>query len=925
MPDAEVFEEVFGEGVEHFSGVQDEMLVGIPIVSPVSRLIYQPYLLEGTPDGRVLGFLVRDLDSYEVRGGFWIDSSRWNDIATPSSRAGSQLPFAIDPDGQRLFLWKFSDNSFLTIDEQEVLAGDPQPYSEEWTPFGWNLNSPQSDPRSGGLIYSIYDVTYADGNMYVVGQKFGVPGWELTQVDPETGQADWVRPIRSCDGSPYGDAANNNATFGVPVLRTEESFFVPCARGGTSRVVEIPQDSVHDPSGEEHAFPGQGPSYGFLVDEAADRIHIRTHSANVGPMVLTFDAEERAWVGLQQVGEYGVTWSRAAIGLDPTTGRVYTQTTDEDPDSGLNVLEGRWTPVEPGRRFPRYHQSGSPSGSVRVIGVDPETRRLLVPSGGEELEDHEFTVVQDAPPLPEPEDPDPDASTTDVQEEEGVTGRLYSGEASGYGARQLYVGGLGSLSPLAGEGTDSNALLVWEDPHCARRDREFVMARVEGVQLSPSLQGAEASPATADSGTKLDRQQPSRCSDDVGGPLEFGQFWQQVLDALPPWLVEETQQQMDSHAGEEWEFGWASCAPGRPEDETQPDDPHLAGFEAEVSCSPDRVEGSAHAHPSDPGSGEAGDLPVVRVGSAWSRTSSYLDPDRGLVSVSESVAEGIEIGGVIHIAGVYAKAETWSKGRPGTNETSFERKIWGVATPDFSCDLCTDGEDLADGLSRALGDRGEVRVPDPDPTLAEGTPGGYQAAVQREFFESLTMRLMNGDTFQEVPGLEVVFYHDHPEGPRRPIYQFAGVLANSQYGIYCLLGQAPDGSCNEPSAPSAPPPPPTTMGGGTEDDGGAAGPVESAEDEFFEEIIQQPSGSAQQPASGMAPVAAREPGSGAEAAPPQSAPEQLYRAIEEGVQWVLRDPKEAALSGLMWLLLAAPFYLVWRRRLLNGFVSRPAS
>ncbi len=198
------------------------------------------------------------------------------------------------------------------------------------------------------------------------------------------------------------------------------------------------------------------------------------------------------------------------------------------------------------------------------------------------------------------------------------------------------------------------------------------------------------------------------------------------------------------------------------------------------------------------------------MASATSTVKTRRDGKLGVVSRVESLTRGINIslpGVSIEIGGVYAVAETRAKGRPGTAETTYDRMLWGVRAVDLTgeqpvvhCEMCATEEQmqqLAEGLSTILGDRGQARVPDPDGTLREGTPGGYQAGIQLDDFQNISNMIVNGDGAPEVAAFEITIFNDsQPWGRQRQIFQFAGTLANSQYGIFCLGGgEAEGGKC----------------------------------------------------------------------------------------------------------------------------------
>lgn len=167
-----------------------------------------------------------------------------------------------------------------------------------------------------------------------------------------------------------------------------------------------------------------------------------------------------------------------------------------------------------------------------------------------------------------------------------------------------------------------------------------------------------------------------------------------------------------------------------------------------------------------------------------------------------SEARGIEITGVGSIGTVRTTATSQAKGRPNTAEATFVRKICAIevgALKIAGCATPAQQQQLVTALNQRLAGRAEARLRSPDSEYAAGTPGGYQSAIQRDRLQKFTDQVVSKDTSLGVPGLEIVFYRDHAfQGSGRQVFQFAGVQANSQYGIICLLGPGEKGGCADP-------------------------------------------------------------------------------------------------------------------------------
>lgn len=307
--------------------------------------------------------------------------------------------------------------------------------------------------------------------------------------------------------------------------------------------------------------------------------------------------------------------------------------------------------------------------------------------------------------------------------------------------------------------------------------------------------------------------------DDQGNPAEPDDE-----GPAPDNACDVTKAAADDFAGREWPFEEAACTPGHPAHSQQPEGSNanpenhaLTGFRASVDCSQnDLVRAAAVSEPAStehlpaaPPPGVAGVVPKVSVGSAASIVSNRRDPERGIVARAESIVRSVTITlpsgqGVISIGGAYALAESVAQGRPGTAKTTYHRVMWGVKAEgvggSFSQEFAASEQqlkDLAAGLNRALGDRAEARVPTADADLAAGTPRGYQAGIQLDEFDSINRQVVNGDGLKEVSVFDLTFFNESVHyGRQRQIFQFAGVLSNSQYGIFCTGGARPsNGQC----------------------------------------------------------------------------------------------------------------------------------
>lgn len=698
------------------------------------------------------------------------------------------------------------------------------------------------------------------------------------QVHPDLFDVDFSRPLRGCRSVYSRDFVGSRFTGTVPVMQVDNEFFVPCQASNTAVVVRIAADTLSQIDGPETVYTGTGLPIGYLTDPAGGRIHVRVFTP-LGSAVLTFDTAQKNYIGLQAVDNLATPVVRdVAWGIDRNTGRVYTQVLP-DQKFGLAFLSGRFTPVQPPTIHPELPAptAGAGSAYLKIIPRDSVNGRTYVQDANTIARTEQiFHVIEDTPPALQPAPADPDRNTKDVPEEPGLTGASYSGGGSGYGARQLLVGGLGGFVPA--RLTDPQPFYP-ERPLCQRSDREVILANVQEAKFSNALQSAQATPVVADSGTMQDMSTPSRCTQtgrvnvngvspqNVDELVTENQILQdrcefcagtlrQVFDTVNKAIDEQLdgtdpgdpKPMLDSATGQPWPFTTAACRPDARDVTTGPSpnfprtplpvsgSTALNGFTANVNCTvPTEVRASANTSApsvSDLAKAAADNLrrnappsatpwinlvdnlvgavskalPKVTVASTSTSTRSYLDPNLGVVTVTESIVKGVDIGGVIQIAGIYSRATSVAHGRPGTARASYERALWGVVAPGVNCNLCASEqqmEQLASGLSAALGDRGRVIIPKIDTALLTGTPGGYQAAVQRDPFTAASNDIVSGDGLKDVPAIEFQFYNDGLQwGRQRQILQFAGVKANSQYGIFCLGGgTVNNGHCVPPPTP----------------------------------------------------------------------------------------------------------------------------
>ena len=639
-----------------------------------------------------------------------------------------------------------------------------------------------------------------------------------------------------------------------------------------------PEPPQQPPSGPPRGPADSGPAprinsvggpdrvYEILGDRETGRILLQVLDGKpLAQVWWVFDTHTMRFTGTVGVGgpvQHGGTL--AAV----DRGRLYLLTHPEQGSGrsfagGLFVADIARTPVaqaliypELADRFPAGELSKTTPDrwSLTVQRLPDGARRLWHPTALKASELTQYKAIEDHRPDVVVSDSDPYAGRSlDLEEAEGVTSVALDGAARGYGLRAVLVGGIeamarvGPADPIgsvdecgdaewstqpgiAVENTyDSGANNVRMRPQsepvrpflpeeiysderkeggpcyyagiplgspCTRGDREVVIAAVgpEGPAIvdGTGARGA-ADPLRIDTMTAADTENAvSRCAGQ-----DWDQIWATALFGSAP-IDEPKAASLDEVAVE--------CISGKPADSESTGDPVSDGFSAAVKCGDAEASGHAYAR------GFAVD--GFNVAEALSTFRIYRDPGRGIVSRVESVARGLDIGGVLRIDTVRGVAESWANGRnqpvpsdaqdPGYRAncdmersagTCFQRHLFGLKTPGYACGPCGDEAAFVDAVDAALGPLGgSVRLREPDPNLRVGSENGFIAAVQKPEVDRFGDLVLNTDLLQTVlPTLEIIRqappnrYFSRLGARGRQIYQFAGVEVSSSYGISCLL------------------------------------------------------------------------------------------------------------------------------------------
>lgn len=752
----------------------------------------------------------------------------------------------------------------------------------------------------------------------------------LHQWDAETGRQDWVARLQACRNG--RDAATSRWATDLAVSTapdgTPEAILRCTTRSRTGEVwrVALRPDGSGVASEQLAASVPQGTD--ALIDTEARRVIVFT--ASTSERLVGVDLDRRGVDGLVTVSFESGLPGRSSAGLDPETGRVYalarsSEQGNRERGARLLTLDSRISPLPEPRSFPSLNPDDRRAGMRVAVAPATEERgnRVLVRYGGEPF----VRVLTDSVPVQQPVPlAAVDERTDDVPERPGETLALFNSNASGYGVRTLFTGGVTTALPEARPGNSTQSFTrsipAFVSP-CFASNREFSFAAVvEGTGLSDTGLTGDAVAATTGSGTVQDVERP------VGSCTELRSQLEAVADAADA-LPHDVRRRLpggdgessegpdgsvdpfdpDSVVGRQWGFSHALCfLPGDEDSSPKPGDtmgdgiPPPPGFAAEVRCGEDGRAVEVHSTASG---FEAG--PVTVGDSEATTTIRHLDGG-GVRVVTEAVVHGVAIEGALRIGRVEARGVSHAAGRDGTARTEYSRRWCGVAAggeePDGAC-LDPDSEDgraFIDGANQLLrARRYRLEAPPIDPDLAAGTPGGVQAAVQKDRFTSEGDKAFNNDHATAVPALQLVHNHDTPGERGRAIYQLAGIEAGTTYAVN-EIPTGPGFDFGPEPGPTTtttlPPPPPATVPS-----------VQSGQSTGGGRLVREVIA----PASRTRAVATEDVG--------QPLPEPVY-AVGRALRWLLRNPFDALrVVALIFSAFAVPLHLFDRRRALTAAVT----
>lgn len=854
---------IFGRAIVPPNGDTRDLNAGTMLAFPDVRQLWQFWQFNA-PDGtRRTGIAVRSLDTLRIERTVLLPD--WLLRGTVAQPNGEWM-HAIDP-GKRVF---FAVQP-LPAGTADIIGIDLRTFAvSRWsglipgdgpsTVAGTRLGALSYDPYSNsvlGLLASLGG-TPSNVNTYLVKR-------DLSGTTPAA-----PRPLSSCNGAL--SSTDTSGTYGVQMLLTATSFYIPCHRAGyAGAVVRLDRASAFTAGSLEEVSVGPVYLEAALADPASGRLFLITIKGEI----WAFDTRTMSYVGVISAHASAPSTVSVGYGLDSETGRVFFQS----PTYGLGVAEGRFFPIPQALTSPTILFPGK----ERILS-DSRTGRIFVltkPSGGMASSYQIYKV----PPVPvSPSAPDPDRSTIDRDEQKGVTVSRYFANGGGYGFRTLLANGVATVAPAPTVGVlapTAQVIAKHVNSKCGFSDRDMATGRVLKAEYDGGSTSAAAIAVGVDERTKLDLERPSRC--DFTAKDTSQERFSGIFSTFPTQLGPHDQ-------GPGWNRDPAACTSSAGEEETGKsavgdDHGQTPLGNSKVECP---VPGGGTLKASAEGSMGGG----IAVGKARAETS-IKKTAQGVVSESTSVARDIDIAGVIKIDEVKSVATSLANGRPGKKDLSTHQiSISGleIAGQTVCPKTCSDIASAVAELNRAGAGRAQFRAGSGiDESLRKGTPKGALTAVQKSTERQASDQALVGDFTTEVPGLEMIVFNDNTEwGRARQLYQFAGVATVAGYTI-ALDSSGGDGFSDDDLPGDLGP-----LGEGSADGTAAA----------FGEGSLDSGGTAE-----LAGTSAEEEAGGNPVV-------QALRALARGIRLFLTNPRHALLLFTAWALFALPPVLSRRRRLL---------
>jgi len=834
---------------------------------------------------------------------------------------------AADPEHHRIF-WALEPQVFTTGCEVSKIG------ILDTEALTWELLSVPclSQAGSTGESVVVTGMSYdsASNKLYLVAMptsaylvyQFSQPlPWQPTlflEVDPTTLAISWSADVSHlCNWHQSITVAGNTAGT---VSRAGDRLVGYCfqggnsqnARGGRGAVITVPLHDGRprvDRFGRVEAKVSTTYTDGEVlrvVDPVTGRILLISRNLPFGPAVWVYDSEHHWFNGTVPTGVDPNSNEGFDYVLDRSTGRLYLHST-----RGVTLVDARNTPLPGGVSYKVDTDPTAVPGRALPMAVDGGLRRIFRP----DIERKGWIVVDDRVPLlPDPPTPDPDRGTADIPEEEGKTERTFAGGGTAFGMHILNVGGLPAMVHGYNSRTDCAGRSLNRGSPCALDaaispgNRQFFLGESAAAVGENSGAAAFATPgrsAPSDYATDADVRSLGRCFADraekfhasareafedacpaveavvdsaATGPLDGFTFERMRGGTAPRASAEENFPLPGSGCTD---FGDSAADPPRRHSPAPFD-----GLWSDVRCDADEIVALSSGHAAAFSAPAVSGTPSVTVARASSSVATRLDPEKGVVTTTEAVAEGISIGEVVWIGRAQTVATTAAFGRSGTTQAALVRTLSDVRAGDFRCAASCDPAAVADAITTAFSGLVQARVPEAEVLRS---PRGYTGLVGKDPRRAASDAAINEDDTFTANALDLIFIQDYSRGAgsdgqlnagrSRLVVSLAGVQAESHYGIF-PRPQAGDGSISfEPVGEEV------GTGGMPSDPG--------------------PYSVAPGPAPLTPPARIEVPPAGATRFP---------KSVSEAVRLIVNNPAQAALLAFFLAILAAPVYFAVRRR-----------
>lgn len=878
------------------------------------------------------GMIVAERDLGSLKLTRWMFIANRTAMQSDNSQTGTEFVTDVDTKRGRLFI-EFGSitldslgGGFIVIDLRKWT------YTDKAYPAA--LVRPQFKAQAVyGLEYDettdtlILLLVGFDENFQIIApvQVVGWAGSEFNQSGPLPGPPGMMGPrvLRGCRQNPIATVQSTRMgpimIADGPDLDSAEIpqpiktwVVIPCLTTPYSvntALIRMERSTLFEPNGSEKTIPAPSGIANWIMDETRGRLHLLNASRETDDWV--YEVKSNAFIGIIELSPKGYLSTKSVgLGMDELTGRLFAfglhwNASRSKIVSSLMIAAAAQDPVP---QADIYDVGGTEDADALTL-VDGRRNRVLVLRRVNNQEavprswDDAYTQYAVPEPLPPNPEDDPDSRTKQVVEKEGKTIAEYGGNATAYGARILLAAGFTGMVPSNGLNSVGTA---YKDMglNCGLRDREMVLGGFAETSLASGAEpDALAEAVHLDGGTEQDFGKPSRCDlyyqyvgpvynvdvEPYRQPYYFTSLMHflnenakaEQVEALCAQYIKDERcdsswaDRVDRTVGPTtaWSYRPAECSsPGQVDKPGQ----NSTTFRGDtwVDC---KKETHVQAHAEGRADGVLGTTAAplaVKIGRAISTTSVKLDPKLGLVSDSLSRVENIVIGPVT-IGFIQNKARSFAHGLSGTAGTeTYRPEIGLVKGPGItSCAVRCDIDVLIPQLNNALAGRAEFRTLTPDSALKAGSPGGYQSGIIKSEKQAASDNALVGDKSREVPALEVIIYNDNPQiGRARQVLQFAGVRADSHYGIQVFDDEIPCGPECEP-------------------------PVEQPEPQIVDRV-----------------VTVEGPGTTRTI----TKPGRIRYAIPGGYRLLLANPRAAGGMLTVWLLLAAPFVIAGRRKRLSA-------